>query len=175
MGRGDATPRNEQLLAIDRQERAVRDFVALSRREPLGGRSAAAWVVHVNGIRAARDGVVEAPGLQNVVSRQRVPADDAPRFANPHLRARCRDPRARETRHAPSKELQQLHRLQTRFDFGPRQVIGIERIDVDDARHVDGHLVGIRRDKKRDKFARNVDEPICARSFPEVVQTCNRR
>ena len=111
--RGNTAPRHQQLLAIDRHERTVRDFVALSRRQALRAGSASAGIVHVDRIRAARHGIVETPRLQNVVARQRVAADDAARFANADLGSGCRDPRARESRHAQAKELQQLHCLQT--------------------------------------------------------------
>ena len=103
---------------------------------------------------------------KHVVARQRVASDDAARFANADLRAGRRDARVRESRHAVAKELQQLHRLQPRFDFGAREVVGIERIDVDDARHVHRHFVGIRRDEERDQLARHVDDAVCAALAP---------
>ena len=72
--------------------------------------------------------------------------------------------------HARAKKLEQLHHLQPRLDFGAGEIVGIERIDVDDARHVDRHFVGIGRDEKRDDLARNVDDAVGARLAPQRVK-----
>ena len=128
-------------------------------------RSAAAGIVDVDRIGAARDRVVEVPRLQHVVARQRVASHDAPRLANADLRSGRRQTRVLEARHALAKELEQLHHLQPRLDLGARQVVGIERIDVDDARHVDRHFVGIGRDEERDELARHVDDAVVDRAL----------
>ena len=80
-----------------------------------------------------------------------------------------------ESRHALAEKTQQLHHLQARLDFGARQIVRIERIDVGDARHVDGHFVGIRRDEKRYQLARNVDDLLRLRLVPQVRTVPRRR
>ena len=79
------------------------------------------------------------------------------------------DARVRETGNALAKERDQPHRLPARFDLRARQIVGIERIDVDDARHVHRHFVGIRRDEERDEFARHVDA-VRLRGLPQLVE-----
>ena len=131
--------------------------------------------MNVDRIRAARDRIVETARFEHVVARERVAPDDATRFADADLRAGRGDARARKAGNALPEERQQLHHLEASFDFGARQVVGIERIDFDDARHVDGHFVGIRRDEERDEFARNVDDAVAARRLPKIAQSRNRR
>ena len=99
-------------------------------------RSAARRIVNVDRIRAASDGIVEHAPLEDIGARKRVFADDSPRFAHPDLRCSGSNARVREARDAPAKERHNPHRLCACFDLGPRQIVGIERVDVDDARHV---------------------------------------
>ena len=66
-------------------------------------------------------------------------------------------------------------RLQARIDFGSREILGIERIHVDDPRHVDRHFVGIGRNEERDQLARHVDERVVPCPLPKGVETRNRR
>ncbi len=73
------------------------------------------------------------------------------------------------------KNVEQFHHLRARFDLGARQIVGIERIDVDDARHVHGNLVRIRRDEERDELARNVNGAARLRGAPSLVQPGDRR
>ncbi len=170
----DATPGNEELFAIDRHERAIGYLVTLARRQPVRRRPAPSRIVQIDWIGAARNRVVELARLQNVLARERVPADYPSRLADADLRAGSGDARIFEARHELSKELPKLHGLQTRFHLGAGQVFGVERIDVDDARHVDGNLVGIGGDEKRDELARHVDEPLIARALPKAVESGNR-
>ena len=118
----------------------------------------------VDRIRTASHRIGEPAGVQNVVGRERVPADDPPGLPNADLRSSCGDARAFETRNALAKELQQLHYLQTRFYFGARQIVGVERIDIRNARHVDRHFIGIRRDEEGYDFSRDIDDAVAAAS-----------
>ena len=139
------------------------------------GRAASRRIVDVDRIRAARNGVGKLPRAQHVIGRQRVAPLDAARLADTDLRAGRGDARILESRHALAEELQQLHHLQARLDLGARKVDRIERIDIRHACHVHGHLVGIRRDEKRNQFARDIDESISLRLRPQVVQSRDGR
>ena len=126
--------------------------------------------MNVDRVGAARDRVVEGACAEHVVARQGEGSDDAARFANADLGRGRGEPRVREAGHVAPEEGHQLHRLPPALHLGPRQIVGIERIDADDARHVDADLVGIRADEELDQLARHVDLAAFARALPELVQ-----
>ena len=119
----------------------------------------------------------------NTSSRvKRVAPDDAARFANADLRAGRGDARVLESRHALAKELAASCIACRRASTSARvRSIGIERIDVDDARHVHRHLVGIGRDEKRDELRaecrrarRRALAPTARRDPATAVSACAR-
>src|SRR6516162_5715511 len=106
MRRRDAAPRDEQLLAIDRQQAAKWYLVALAGRQTMRRRPATARIVQIDRVGAARDGVAEMARLEHVVARQRVAPDDSPRLADADLSAGRGNARVFETRHAFAKKIE---------------------------------------------------------------------
>src|SRR5579875_949597 len=98
-----------RVVDLQRDETPVRNFVRRALRQAKRRGAGSLWVVNVDRIRAARDGVRKLTRLEDVFARQRVLADDAARFPDADLRRRCGQPRVFEAWDALAKEIEKLH------------------------------------------------------------------
>ena len=132
-------------------------------------------IVDIDRIAAAGHAVGKRAGVQQIVPRQLVLADDPAALANADLGGHHRQAAARETGHALLEETQQRHGLAARLNLGARRIVGIQRVEADDPRHVDGDFIAVRPPEQAHELARDVDLAIVERRPPQVPQPGNRR
>ena len=150
---GEAAAGHEQPVEVRRQEAAVRDVVGTGEELPAG---VATPRVLLDRRGAAGDGVVEAGAADHVVAFEPVATADAPALADPDAARHPRHARRAEPGHAVLKETGVLDRLGAPLALGNRQRLGLARIAVRHARHVDELHARDRRGVRRTLAARQV-------------------
>src|SRR5687768_3189637 len=137
---GNAAPGDDDALGMLRQQAAQRNVVGLPGRHALQQRAAALGIMDVDRVGAARDGIVELARAEDVVGRELVFAEHAPRLAHADLHAALHHVGILETRHVAAQEGGDLAHLAPAAPLRVGQVPDIRAEHARHARAVDAHL-----------------------------------